>query len=358
MEEQSDSNLTKLPMLVGNNYPTWSTKCLNYFKLKGLSDHFNHVDFPTYFNAVFPPTSKEKRLILELVAFRKEKPGTRQAVDIEKDIVRTEDFLDSREQLEAKEKRLWILNESKIQAVLIACTAARYHTAILACTSTPEIWKRLRVDSNQDETPTFMLYMSTFFRDAFGSNDNLVNFAFRIRRTGELIVQCLGRDPTWEEVLCLKILSCLPQDYDTVQAACFSLAKVTLEEIGKKFQHEDSRRSSNKLILADSKPKKEKATEEAHQAQEQKKDFKKPFKKETKTTQTPKKEQKIRNCSVCKAKMGTDQPPNYYRCNSCQTAFVQAQKAKDTGQANMIFHAMTMSDREAENARIFYMDSG
>lgn len=109
-----------------------------YFKLKGLSEHFAHDSFSSYFSTVFPPTSKEARLAKELVAIKNEKVGTRQQEEIEKAKAAIEDQLDPREQLEAKERRLWFSNETKIQAVLIACAATRFHMNILGCKSSVE----------------------------------------------------------------------------------------------------------------------------------------------------------------------------------------------------------------------------
>lgn len=243
------NGLQSVTKLTPTGYPLYAKQMRSFLRTKGFEDHITYADFNTMYLDRFRPTEREELLLKKKDTIQKKVLSNKYSEDD-----RMEELLDVSDKLapfmerKTKEEYSWIQNEQKIKGYFEISTEARYHLRMNECKTSAEIWKRLKIDSNQEEAGNFMAILTQFYNLKYQPGEKLSNLAARAQTIAQRIVDQGGREPSWKEMVCFQILSKIPPQFDAIQQAIFQLdwEDIHMDLILKKFNAEDARQDANR----------------------------------------------------------------------------------------------------------------
>jgi hypothetical protein len=213
----------------------------------------------------------------------------------------------------------------------------------------------------------------TIFNAKYNIGETLLNASARIQSIAAKIVEQEGRAPTWEEIICFRIMSIIPSQYDAIQQSIFQTdwKKINIKLIDQKFNSEDARQVANKKI-EDEKRQNSNQNNNAEQAmntQQQKKQNNNN--KSSNSKKGDKKGDKIkRECSICHKDISNSRP-HFKICFDCHQASQSSTKTdhdkdkkndkklkdkKEDANAVQVLSATTF-DKSSIKSKEWYLDS-
>lgn len=356
----STAATVKLPLLIGANYPAWAPKFKIFLHIKTWSHHLLYDSFKDYFAIVYAPTSFEIQVI-KLLSMVQARDVDNEFTEVmkQKEIFDLMKIADTRIQLEATHQRLWIANESRITSYLKQSTDIRFHQSLDKAKSVKKAWAKLKKECNQQEAGTMMSLMNRFFKDSFQPNDELVAFTSRVQQVAHDMVENLGREPTFAEIICFKVIASLPAQYDAIQQKVFHLEtnKFNIEELITIFSIEDSRQQANKM-MSDKSKSSTNPDEAFVLANKNTNRFKK-----SQQTSTERIGSTNKKCLDCNKLLDKNQPIRHSRCTGCHISHKENQPStqdiqpKDSGNIVQLL-SLSNVDYQRQTAKKWYLDSG
>jgi hypothetical protein len=249
----------------------------------------------------------------------------------------------------------WELGDQKLRGIFRSTTDQRYHLNLDKCQSSFEIWKRLKKDSNQDEASTLMSLLANFFNAKFIPGEALLDFSARVRSIANQITLQGGKPPTWEEIICFRILSKLPAEYDQIQQSIFQLEwkKINIEMLEKKFNQEDARQLANREIQKNEKPSKQSYSSDSAFATQDKEKNEEKEERKCSDCQKSTRNNNIR-CSPCFFKYKKDHPEEFHNEKKKEAT---TDKKKESSNQIQVFHLAEIDDNHRSNksTKVIYM---
>jgi hypothetical protein len=311
----------KIAKLTPQNAYQWMQQMDILFRQKKLGRFLKYEVFGDWHKATYVISEQEQKYLQRVKAI--ELRGELSEAERQKLLDTLDDKFHSDLSMwsnnKSKALELWNLEQEQACGFIKGHVDVTYWPMLKKCETAKAMWDLLKKESTMTDVGNVIMLHEQFFKAKLMENESLVSYISRIQVITEKLADI--EEPLSEYVVCYKVLSSLPEEFDTLTMTLYQVAKkeLKIQLLKSKFALEDSRRASQGHS---------RESEEANQVREV----------------------KVRKCNDCEGRLPATQNPKHNKCASCFKRFVEKRKT-ESAKKGEIEKEVSKSEKSSSSER-------